>query len=69
MGKGNTIPELSISHVLPLDREDIFSIPMEEVAHIITMAPRMEMAMEEATARTTPTLNPRQEGPEPSHLL
>ena len=27
--KGSTIQELSRSHVLPLDREDIFSIPME----------------------------------------
>ena len=30
---------------LPLDREDIFSIPMEEVACTITMAPRMVMEM------------------------
>ena len=42
-----------------LDREDIFSIPMEEVARTITTAPRMVMAMEEATARTVPTHQPQ----------
>ena len=51
MDKGSTILELSRSHVLPLDREDIFSIPMEEVARTITMAPRIVMEMEEVTAR------------------
>ena len=51
--------KLSRSHVLPLDREDIFSIPMEEVARTITMAPRMVMGMEEATARTAPTHQPQ----------
>ena len=59
MDKESTIQELSRSHVLPLDREDIFSIPMEEVARTITMAPRMEMAMEEATGRTAPTQQPQ----------
>ena len=62
MDKESTIQELSRSHVLPLDREDIFSIPMEEVARTITMAPRMEMAMEEATARTAPTPQPQTRG-------
>ena len=46
MAKESTIQELSRSHVLLLDQEDIFSIPMEEVACTITMAPRMVMAME-----------------------
>ena len=59
MGKGSTIQELSRSHVLPLDREDIFSIPMEEVARTITMAPRMVMGMEEVTARIAPTHRPQ----------
>ena len=59
MDKESTIQELSRSHVLPLDREDIFSIPMEEVARTITMAPRMVMGMEQATARITPTHQPQ----------
>ena len=59
MDKESTIQELSRSHELPLDREDIFSIPMEEVARTITMAPRMVMVMEEATARTAPTHQPQ----------
>ena len=59
MDKESTIQELSRSHVLPLDREDIFSIPMEEVVRTITMAPRMEMAMEEAMARIAPTHQPQ----------
>ena len=58
MDKGGTIQELNRSHVLALDREDIFSIPMEEVARTITMAPRMVMGMEEATARTAQTDRP-----------
>ena len=49
MDKESITQELSRSHVLPLDREDIFSIPMEEVARTITMAPGMVMGMEEAT--------------------
>ena len=59
MDKESTIQELSRSHVLPLDQEDIFSIPMEEVARTITMAPRMVMGMEEATDRTAPTHLPQ----------
>ena len=59
MDKGSTIQELSRSHVLPLDREDIFSILMEEVARTITMAPGMVMGMEEATARIVPTRQPQ----------
>ena len=62
MDKESTIQELSRSHVLLLDQEDIFSIPMEEVARIIIMAPRMVMGMEEATARTVPTLQPQLRG-------
>ena len=57
--KESTIQELTRSHDLPLDREDIFSIPMEEVARTITMAPGMEMEMEEAMARITPTHQPQ----------
>ena len=41
-----------------LDRQDIFSIPMEEVARTIIMALRMVMGMEEATAKTVPTRQP-----------
>ena len=59
MDKGSTILELRRSHVLPRNREDIFNIPMEEVARTITMAPRMVMGMEEATARTAPTHQPQ----------
>ena len=62
MVKGSTIQELSRSHVLPLDREDIFSIPMEEVARTIITAPRMVMGMEEAMARTAPTHRPQPRG-------
>ena len=59
MHKESTIQELSRSHDLPLDREDIFSIPMEEVPRTTTMAPRMVMRMEEAMARTAPTHRPQ----------
>ena len=59
MDKESTIQELSRNHILPLDLEDIFSIPMEEVARTIIMAPRMVMEMEEATARTVPTHQPQ----------
>ena len=69
MDKASTILELSRSHVLPLNREDLFSILMEEEVRIIIMAPRMVMGMGEATVRTVPTINPSQERPEPSHLL
>ena len=62
MHKESTIQELSRSHDLPLDWEDIFSIPMEEVARTITMAPRMVMGMEEATARPVPTNQPQPRG-------
>ena len=55
MDKGNTIQELSRSHVLPRNWEDIFSIPMEEEVRTIIVAPRMGMGMEEATVRTVPT--------------
>ena len=59
MDKGSTILELSRSHDLPLGREDIFSIPMEEVARTITMALRMVMGMEEAMARTAAPHQPQ----------
>ena len=55
MDKGSTILELSRSHVLPRNREDSFSIPMEEVVRTTIMALRMVMGMEEATDRTVPT--------------
>ena len=60
MEKGSIILELSRSLVLPLTREDTFTItmeaiiPMEEV-RITIVAPRMGMGMEEAAARTVPT--------------
>ena len=59
MDKESKIQELSKSHVLPLDWEDTFSIPMEEVARTITMAPRMVMGMEEAMARTAAPHQPQ----------
>ena len=59
MDKENILQELSRSHVLPLDREDIFSIPMEEVVRTTIMAPRMVMGMEEETDRTAPTHLPQ----------
>ena len=55
MDKGSTIQELSRSHDLPLDWEDIFSIAMEEVARTIIMAQRMETGMEETMDKTAPT--------------
>ena len=69
MDKGSTILELSRSLVLPRKREDNFSIPMEEVARITIMAPRMVKGMEEAMTRTVPTINPSQEGSGPHYLL
>ena len=59
MDKESIVLELSRSHILPLDREDIFSIHMEEEARTITMAPRMGMGMQEAMARTVPTHQPQ----------
>ena len=58
MDKGSTILVLSRSHVLPQNREDIYSIPMEEGERTIIMTPRMVTGMEEATARTVPTHQP-----------
>ena len=49
------IQELSRSLVLPRTREDIFSIPMEEVVRTTIVAPRMAMGKEEATDRIMPT--------------
>ena len=69
MDKGSTILELSRSHVLPRSREEIISIPMEEVVRIIIMAPRMVTRMEEATAEPYQPINASQERPKPSHLL
>ena len=62
MDKGSTILELSRSHDLPRNREDIFSIPMEEVVRTTIMAPRMVMGMEEPTDRTVPTHLPQPRG-------
>ena len=62
MDKESTIQELNRSHVLPLDREDIFSILMEEGALTNIVFPRMVMGMEEATARTAPTHQPQPRG-------
>ena len=55
MDKGSTMLELSRSLVLPRTREDIFSIPMEEVVRTTIVAPRIVMGMEEAMDRTAPT--------------
>ena len=59
MDKGSTILEHHRSLVLPQTREDIHitmeATPTMEEVHITTMAPRMEMGMEEATVRTVPT--------------
>ena len=59
MDKESSILELSTSLVSPRTREDL-SITMEatltmEEVHIIIVAPRMGMEMEEAAARTVPT--------------
>ena len=59
MDKGSITLELNRSHDLPRNREDSFSIPMEEVVRTTIMAPRMLMGMEEATARTVSTLQPQ----------
>ena len=55
MDRGRITLELSRNFALHQRQEDNFSIPMEEVARTIIMAPRMVTAMEEATARTVPT--------------
>ena len=59
MDMGSIILELSRSLALPLTQEDtpitMEAILIVEEAHITTMAPRMEMGMEEATTRTVPT--------------
>ena len=61
-GQGSKIQELNRSHVLPLDWEDTSNIPMEEVARITIMAPRMVMGMDEATVRTVPIHQPQPRG-------
>ena len=60
MDKGSIIPELSRSLAIPCTREDTFTITMEVIIpmggfRITIVAPRMEMRMEEAMARTVPT--------------
>ena len=62
MDKGSTILELSRSRDLLRNREDSFSIPMEEVVRTTIMAPRMVMGMEEATDRTVITQLPQPRG-------
>ena len=56
MDKGSTIQELSRSLVLPRTREDILitmeATPIMEEVRITTVAPRMEMGMEQAAVRT-----------------
>ena len=58
MDKGSTIQELSRSLVLPRTREVILitmeAIPTMEEVLIITMAPKMEMGMEQTRIRTAP---------------
>ena len=59
MDKGSIILELSRSLVLPRTREDIpitmEAIPTMGEARITTVAPRMEMGMEQAVIRTALT--------------
>ena len=59
MDKGSTIQELSRSLVLPQTREDIpitiEAIPTMEEICTTTVAPRMEMGMEQAVIRTALT--------------
>ena len=59
MDKGSTIQELSRDLVLPRTREDIRitmeATPTMEEVRITTMAPRMEMGMEQAVVRTALT--------------
>ena len=60
MDKGSTILEPSRGLVLPRTQEDLFSITMEvtltmEEVHITTVAPRMEMGMEQVAIRTALT--------------
>ena len=64
INKGSTILELSRSLVLPRTREDIAiltteDIPTMEEVHIITVALRIGMGMEETTARIVPTHQPQ----------
>ena len=59
MDKGGTIQELSRNLVLPRTREDI-PITMDDITtmeevRINTVAPRMEMGMEQAVIRTALT--------------
>ena len=58
MDKGSTILELIRSHVLPRIREDLSSIPMDEVRTTI-VDPKIVMGMEEATDRTVTTHQPQ----------
>ena len=59
MDKGNIIQEHHRSLVLPRTREDtpitMEAIPTMEEARITTVAPRMEMGMEQAAIRTALT--------------
>ena len=64
MDKGGTFLELSRSPAIPRTWEDILitmeAITMEDIrtmaeVRIITVAPRMEMGMEQAATRTVPT--------------
>ena len=71
MDRGGTLQELSRSPAIPCTREDITTtmeaITMEytrtmEQVRITTVAPRMAMGMEEAAARTVPTLQHKPRG-------
>ena len=64
MDTGSIILELNRDPVLPQTREDPFSITMEVTTNMeglrtTIVAPRMQMVMEEETARTVPTLQPQ----------
>ena len=65
MDRGGTVQELSRSPDIPRTQEDILTtmeaITMEDIrtmeqVRTTTVAPRMAMGMEEAAARTIPTL-------------
>ena len=71
MDRGGTLQELSRSLAIPRTQEDITttmeSITMEDIrtmeqVRTTTVAPRMAMGMEEATARTVPTLQHQPRG-------
>ena len=66
MDRGGTLQELSRSPAIPRTQEDITitmedTLTMEQVRTTI-VAPRMAMGMEEAAARTVPTIQHQPRG-------